>query len=165
MRLDDVYQALNPDARRIFVSEDGMATISCAFCNLTRRVPVAAYRGKRHTLKTRCTCGQIFTVNLEFRQQHRKHTQLKGIYQILDDTGGGSAVIRDLSRNGIGFTVAGIHNIQVGQNISIDFVLDNPKQTELKKQAVVRSVNKNLIGCEFRREQAFEKDLGFYLSA
>ncbi len=74
-------------------------------------------------------------------------------------------MIRDLSRNGIGFTVAGIHNIQVGQNISIDFVLDNPKQTELKQQAVVRSVKKNLIGCEFRREQAFEKDLGFYLSA
>jgi hypothetical protein len=165
MRTEHVYQALKSDTNRVFVSEEGMATLSCPHCAMTRQVPVTKYRGKQHMPKVRCTCGQTFTVNLEFRQQHRKNTQLKGTYHILNDLGDGQVVIRDLSRNGIGFTVAGVHNIHVGQKLMIDFVLDNQKQTALKKQAVVKAVNMNLIGCEFKQDHAFEKDLGFYLSS
>ena len=165
MRSDQVYRALDSNVNRVFVSEDGMATISCPNCMITKQVPVADYRGKKQSLKVRCKCEQTFTVNLEFRQQHRKNTQLKGLYDNLNESGGGRAVIRDISRNGIGFTVAGVHNIRVGHKVMINFVLDNNKQTELKKQAVVKAVNMNLIGCEFKKDQAFEKDLGFYLSS
>ena len=53
---------------------------------------------------------------------------------------------------------------KIGQKIQIEFVLDDSKHTTLKKTAVVKSVNDNRIGCEFHKEQAFDKDLGFYLS-
>ena len=167
MRSDPVYKTLGSSSgtNRAFVSENGMATISCPNCMMTKQVAVAGYQDKQHSLKVRCKCQQTFTVNLEFRQQHRKNTELRGIYDILNDSGGGRAVIRDLSRNGIGFTVSGVHNIRVGQRVMINFALDDNKQTELTKQAVVKAINMNLIGCEFQKDQAFEKDFGFYLSA
>lgn len=163
MRSEQVYQSLSSGAPRVFVTEDGLAAITCPNCGLTRKVPVATYCGKRHSLKVRCRCNQTFTAELEFRQYHRKPTDLSGIYDLLSDSGGGRVVIKDLSRNGIGFMVSGMHNVKVGHNILIDFSLDDQKQTKLRKKAVVRAVHNNRIGCEFKKDQAFEKDLGFYL--
>lgn len=141
-----------------------MATITCPNCGHTKQVSVADYCGTKKSIKVRCKCDQKFTIDLEFRQQHRKKTNLNGIYDIQSDRGGGRATIKDISLSGIGFTVSGVHNVQVGQKIQIDFVLDDSKQTTLKKTAVVKSVSDNRIGCEFQKEHAFEKDLGFYLS-
>jgi hypothetical protein len=160
-----MYQELSTRLTKTFVSENGLAAITCPNCGLTKQVPVADYCGKQNTIKVRCRCQQTFTTELEFRQYHRKPTDLSGIYDVVSDTGGGRAVIKDLSRNGIGFMVSGIHNVKVGHNILIDFSLDDQKQTKLRKKAVVRSVSKNRIGCEFKKDQAFEKDLGFYLRA
>ncbi len=163
MRSETVYRKMSTDQVRSFVSEDGLASITCPNCGMTKQVAVAEFRGKRNSIKVRCRCQQTFTITLEFRQAHRKSTELKGIYEIISDGGGGRATIKDLSRNGIGFMVSGIHNLKMGQNVLIDFALDNQNQTALKKRAVVRSVASNRIGCEFLKEQAFEKDLGFYL--
>ena len=149
---------------RIYVSDDGRATITCPQCGLTRQARVDQYRGRKHTIKVNCSCGLSFPVHLEFRRAYRKQTDLKGTYRILSsDGGGGQATIRDLSRNGIGFSVSGVHSIKIGQRAMIDFTLDNRKQSRLQKEVIIRSVDKNLIGCEFNNQQAFEKDLGFYL--
>lgn len=155
---------VSAEQNKIFVSEDDSATITCPGCGMTKQVPVAGYRDKEKAIKVRCKCGHKFPVYLEFRQQRRKKTELKGMYDNQSDRGGGQAQIKDLSLSGIGFTVSGVHNIQVGQKILIDFVLDDSKQTTLKKTAFVKSVSDNRIGCEFKKEQAFEKNLGFYLS-
>lgn len=69
----------------------------------------------------------------------------------------------NLSRNGIGFTVSGIHAIEAGQKAQIKFTLDNPKKTVLEKEVKIIAVNNNLIGCAFLDDLQFEKDLGFYL--
>lgn len=164
MRAEPIYKDLSSGPEKTFVSEDGLAAITCPNCGITKQVPLADYRGKKQTIKVRCRCRQTFTAQLEFRQSHRKDTQLNGIYEILPDIGGGRAAIKDLSKNGVGFMVSGVHNVRVGQNIKLHFDLDDQKQTPLQKKAIVRSVNKNRIGCEFKKDQAFEKDLGFYLS-
>jgi predicted RNA-binding Zn-ribbon protein involved in translation (DUF1610 family) len=149
---------------KIYVSDDGRATITCPNCGLTRQARVDQYRGRKHTIKINCSCGNSFPVHLEFRRVYRKQTDLKGTYRILSSGGGGGQVaIRDLSRNGIGFTVSGIHSIKIGQRALIDFTLDNRKRSRLQKEVIIRSIDSNLIGCEFNNQQAFEKDLGFYL--
>ena len=164
MRSEKTFRKLSSAAEKTFVSENGLAAITCPNCGITKQVPVADYRGSKQTLKIRCHCQQTFLVQLEFRQFHRKYTELNGMYEIIADSGGGRAAIKDLSKNGIGFMVSGVHNVRVGQNLVLSFSLDDQKQTPLQKRAVVRSVNKNRIGCEFKKDQAFEKDLGFYLS-
>ena len=165
MRSEQIYRELSADSGKTFVPENGLAPITCPNCGITKQVPVADYCGKKNTLKIRCRCLQTFTVELEFRQSHRKRTELHGFYEILADNGGGRAAIKDLSKNGMGFLVSGVHNVRVGQKIEVNFALDDQKNTPLKKMAVVRSVHQNRIGCEFRKDQAFEKDLGFYLRA
>jgi hypothetical protein len=163
MRSEQVYKKLSTDLVKTFVPDDGLAAITCPNCGITREVQVGKYCGKRNTIKVRCRCKQTFNVSLEFRQFHRKPTDLYGFYEIITDKSGGRAAIKDLSRNGMGFMVSGVHNVRVGQRIMVDFALDDKNNTPLKKAAVVRSVDQNRIGCEFKKDQAFEKNLGFYL--
>lgn len=165
MKSENIYKEFNTISTKTFVPENGLAGITCPNCGITKQVPVADYCGERNSIKVRCRCQQTFTVELEFRQSYRKHSELKGFYEILSDKGGGRAAIKDLSRSGMGFMVSGVHNVRVGQQIMVNFELDDRKNTPLKKIAVVRSVDNNRIGCEFRKDQAFEKDLGFYLRA
>ena len=151
------------EIEKVFVSND-TATISCPSCRKTKQISATRYYGKKHTVKVKCTCDTTFLVHLEFRKHYRKSTELKGLYRIISEPGGGgSAVIHDLSRDGIGFTVSGLHSIKVGQRALIDFILDNAKNTRLSKECEIRSVSKNHIGCQFIAHQPFEKDLGFYL--
>jgi len=163
MRSESIYRKLSSGLGKTFVSENGFAPITCPNCGLTKQVPVANYCGTKNVIKVRCKCQKTFSTELEFRQHYRKPTDLTGRYDIITDAGGGRAIIKDLSKNGVGFMVSGIHNVRVGHKILIDFTLDNQKQTPLRKRAVVRSVNNNRIGCEFKKDLAFEKDLGFYL--
>lgn len=160
-----MYDRLSVDSIKTFVPNDGLAAITCPNCGITRKVPVGDYCGKRHSIKVRCRCKEIFTIVLEFRQFHRKSTKLSGFYEIFSDRSGGRAIIKDLSRNGMGFLVSGVHNVRVGQKILVNFALDDKNNTPLRKTAVVRSVDQNRIGCEFKKDQAFEKALGFYLRA
>jgi hypothetical protein len=150
-------------SEKVFVS-NGTATISCPNCGKTKRIAVDRYCRRNHTIKVRCTCETSFLAHLEFRKHYRKPTELKGIYRITSDGGGGgSASIRNVSRGGIGFTVSGMHSIQIGQKALIDFVLDNNKSSRFTKEVEIRSVSENFIGCQFISHQPFEKDLGFYL--
>jgi len=151
---------------KVFVSENGLATITCPYCNITRQTPVGHYCGKKHQIKAQCTCGESFLLQLEFRKNYRKPTKLEGTYRIVSKgAGGGFATVHDISRNGIGFTVTNPHNIEVGQKVELSFSLDNRKATRLLKEVIIRSVKGDQIGCEFLGSQAFEKDLGFYLQA
>ncbi len=146
------------------VKDDGVAAITCPLCGVVRPTSVSKFKNKQHVLGVKCKCNENFKVHLEFRKHFRKNTDLEGIYAILPpDAGGGRIKIQNVSRSGVGFTVSGIHSIKIGQKAKVKFTLDNRKETELDKHVTIRSINKNYIGCEFQENQAFEKELGFYL--
>ena len=160
---DTIAERKTIRSEKVFVSK-GTATLSCPDCARSKRIPVDRYIGKKHTIKVKCRCDTSFVAHLEFRKHYRKPTELQGLYRIISEgAGGGSAVIHNISKAGLGFTVSGVHNIQIGQKALIDFVLDNTKSTRLSKEVEIRTVNKNHIGCQFIPHQPFEKDLGFYL--
>ena len=151
---------------RIKVSGDGTVVIRCPHCGIKRKVSVDKFRGKKHTLKPRCSCGKSFITYLDFRSNSRRQTDLYGTYNMKSNSGDrGNAVIANLSKNDICFTVTGIHNIQIGQEGLIDFVLDNRKSTRLTKEIIIKSVKDNRIGCTFDAHQPFEKDFEFYLQS
>lgn len=151
-------------AERAFVRADGSATLTCPQCNSVKIVPVHQYKERQHRLQVRCACSHVFKINLDFRQCYRKSTNLNGIYALIPPaTGGGMVRIHNLSLTGVCFEVQGVHNIEPGQKGRIDFTLDNKKQTRLVREFVVRTITGSMIGCEFRKEQQFEKELGFYL--
>ena len=71
--------------------------------------------------------------------------------------------IRNISRNGIGFTVSGVHHLQPEQIIRLEFTLNDRNMSKLTKEARVQLVDGNYIGCQFLDEDTIEKALGFYL--
>lgn len=153
-------EALN----KAFVNGEGITTIACPECGSVKTVSAERFRNLQHHLKVRCTCTHVFKVNLDFRQSYRKATDLQGVYKLLPPaSGGGKAQIKDLSIKGIRFEVNGPHTIDVGYCGRIDFTLDDKKKTRLIRDCIVRSVRGAMIGCEFKEDKLFEKELGFYL--
>ena len=149
---------------KAFVKDDSQATIVCPACSSAKTISVEAFRHKQHVLKVKCKCDYSFSLQLEFRQFFRKDTDLQGVYDAKPPARGGGIVnVINLSLQGACFEARGVHGIKVGQKGSIVFTLDNRKETVLYRQVIIRSVDRNRIGCEFVEERAFDKELGFYL--
>ncbi len=151
---------------KTFVKTNDTASIRCPSCDLVKNIAVGKFRNTtRHTLKTRCSCGAIFLIALDFRRHYRKQTDIFGMYSFIGSTrnGGGKMKVTDISRSGLSFSVSGRHCIDIGQQALLNFRLDNKKQTELTKKVIVKNVRNNCIGCEFVNQNQIGKDLGFYL--
>lgn len=154
----------SPNQERTFVKDDDVAIIVCPDCSAAKSISVTQFRNAQHTVTVKCKCGHSFKVLLDFRQSYRKPTNLTGTFAMRPPAvGGGLVKIRNVSLTGLCFEVHGVHDIKIGQKVDIEFTLDNRKETHIKKKAIIRSVRGHLIGCEFHQDQAFEKDLGFYL--
>jgi len=149
---------------KIYVRDNNTATLVCPSCQAVKHFEAGRYRHQRHTFSVRCRCQNLFSVQLDFRRNYRKPTSLDGTYAVIRGGGGGGLIhISNISRGGIGFTVSGIHNIETGQLLQIEFQLNDKKKTVLQKQAVVRRVRQNSIGCEFNYNANQDKALGFFL--
>lgn len=151
--------------QKSFVKTNDTASIRCPECALVKNISVGKFRNGRHTLKTRCSCGNTFLVALDFRRHYRKPTNIVGMYTIIGSSRGGGGLMRvhNISRSGVGFSISGQHNINVGQKALLNFKLNDKKQTELTKKVKIKSIRNNAIGCEFINQKQIGKDLGFFL--
>lgn len=87
---------------------------------------------------------------MDFRQHYRKETNLDGIYSNLSkEKEKGEMQVINLSMNGIGFTVQGSDIFSVGDQLKLNFSLDDDKQSEIEVAVIVRHTTDNNIGCEF----------------
>ncbi len=150
---------------RCFVRPDNTTTIICPACNEPKTISVAAYKHKKHSIKVRCKCKEIFTIQLDFRSVYRKPTNLPGKYTNLtsQDKESFDVIVTNISKGGMGFIAPLPKYLQPGHKLSIEFQLSDKKKTRLIKTVVVKNVKENHIGCEFEGNQAFEKALGFFL--
>lgn len=158
-------QQYGKNIQKSFVKTNDTASIRCPQCGLVRNIAVDKFRNSRHTFKIHCNCGNTFVVSLDFRKHYRKTTKLGGTYTFINppEYGGGQMQVNNISNGGLEFSVSGLHNIDIGYKIAIEFELDNKKRTKISKKVIVRSVRDNNIGCEFRDPDNVGKDLGFYL--
>jgi hypothetical protein len=154
----------NSPAQISFVKNDNITTIVCPSCYTAKTASVKQFRDRKNFLKVKCKCGHTFKLELEFRRQRRKTTKLDGT-ALLNSPDLGDEVVKivNLSMSGACFEVLEKHNIQIGQKGSINFTLDDPKQTPFVENVIVRSIQGNLIGCEFTEDRAYQRELGFYL--
>ncbi|MHB8808542.1 MAG: PilZ domain-containing protein [Desulfobulbaceae bacterium] len=151
---------------KAFVRENDTVTIVCPVCKTPKNAAVGSFRDKSHYLKVRCSCENVFTVHLDFRQHYRKGTDLSGTFRSITPPGmGGDIHIKDISVSGIGFTVNGMQFLERGHTLILTFTLDDKKKTTLSKEVVVRSVQGDFVGCRFVETKAYEKELGFYLKS
>jgi hypothetical protein len=157
------------------VSAGNMISLHCPKCGLIKQASVARFKGDKHTLKVRCSCGNLLTVELDFRQKYRKTTNLHGEYAVLSPGVQQKkapdvkplfykCLIANISLTGLGLILSG-HKLKIGDELRVRFILDDKKESEMDRNVVVRVIDKNYIGCEFNDDAyyQYDKTLGFYL--
>jgi len=151
---------------KTYVRPDNTVVITCPACGQQRTINVASLDKHKASIKVKCDCKNIFTVNLEFRKRVRKRTHLRGTYvnhsQIESS---GNLIITIVSVSGLEFTCVDVSSFKVDDELTIQFTLDDEHRSEVRKEAIVRGVRTKSVGCEFpgAGEYAFDGPLGFYI--
>jgi hypothetical protein len=167
----------------VFVTKSDTAVIECPKCQKRKSISVASHKGKKYSTTVKCSCKNIFTIHLDFRQYYRKSTSLDGRYQKkeLDLQGHYEKIgaqptatkqaknrtvnctICDISIGGISMQIIGKHLLKVGDKLRVEFELDNNKKTQILREVSIKSINDNNIGAEFTNTHDSDAALGFYL--
>lgn len=149
---------------KIYVNDDNIATIVCPVCNKLRTIDVTKIISNKNLINVRCKCkcGNIFNSVIERRRFYRKSINFKGCCYLNQDLTKIPVFVTDISRSGIKFEHNALHIFNIGEEIQIEFFLDDSEKSFVNKVIIIRSITKNKIGAEFKSSEHYDK-LGSYL--
>lgn len=149
-------------AVKVYVTSKQTAVFSCPDCGRSENKDVAKFIGHKTKirLKYKCRCGHAFSVDLERRRSKRKDVCLTGF---LDDSSRKhEIVVEDISQHGMKVSLASKMSFEIGQNIELEFVLDDNHHSKIFRQVKVKKIiSDTKIGCEFLSSEHYD-DLGKY---
>ena len=149
---------------KVYVNQDGVAVIKCPVCEKVKTTKVQNFKGSKHILNAKCTCGHVFLLNLEFRKAWRKVIKLPGDYLLLPEKiHRGRMMVVNISKTGVGLQIIGAHRLKAGEKLQVSFILDDSKGSAIDKKVVIRLVKGSYVGCEFLEATPHDRALGFYL--
>lgn len=151
--------------KKIFVNTNGTVVFVCQKCGAVKRERAQAYHDARGPVTIECPCGNTYDVSIEFRKHYRKETKLDGAYAAASNPGKWERIlVKNVSLEGCGFESFLPNLLDPDEEISVEFELDDARQSVIRKRAVVCSVYKKYVGCKFIEPDGFiDPDLGFYL--
>jgi hypothetical protein len=147
--------------------------VICPHCETGCLVDVKKIRKCGHKVRIRCKCGGKFTAFVECRRACRKETNLVGFYRKFGaDEERGRIAVRNVSMTSIGFVTLTSNNLRQGDEVSVEFRLDDERRTKISKNVVVKRIDKdNYVGCEFKKTaysdnapDLSDRAIGFYVS-
>jgi predicted Zn finger-like uncharacterized protein len=165
------------NSQSVFVGPDRSATVTCPHCGVRYKVNADKVTARGRSAKLRCKCKGRFSVFFEYRENPRRDLDGKGYYRTIQEVhvrgqyrtvptseGFTDMLLRNISRSGIGFVVPTGHELSVGMEVEVMFILDDEDQTRMERNAVVRRLAQgNYVGCEFMDVGHFDKATGFYV--
>ena len=138
---------------KVFVHSDLTATIVCPDCSTSKRLSVADYKNKKHTVRVRCICNTKFIALLEFRNDRRRRVNLKGTFktyrQIIHREG--KMLVSNISGGGLMCQVSDHEGLEEGNILSLEYNLDDLGLRKINKLAIIRHTHGITLGCEFVR--------------
>jgi hypothetical protein len=139
---------------KTYVRPDNTAVLTCPHCKYQKVILANKFKGHNHKLKVKCRCQNVFKTFL--RGTYINHSQKDS---------GGYLVIENISVTGVAISSVDVNKFKVGDELSLEFTLDDEYGTEIKKEAIVRSVRQSIIGCDFEKpEDDFGSKLGYYIT-
>lgn len=141
------------------------ARLVCPECHRTETLQLSEYKlTKRHTrVKYKCSCGHTYMVILENKSDPQQDTMLAGTFLSTEDSKcSGRMIIKRLNSKGITLKTNMDQKILPGINLVLEFVLDDGKQSIVKKQVRVLARNGRYLTAEFTEEE-HDDNLGPYL--
>lgn len=149
-------------AQKVFLTKSGMANFFCPECGTARHMDVSKYRsiGKEVRLKVTCSCGHKYSAVLERRQYVRKKVLLKG--KVRQKGRDYHVDVINISRYGLRIKSNGPLDLNPQEKVILEFQLDDTGQSIVKKEIIIRTVQKPEFGAEFVEKNHYDK-LGTYL--
>jgi len=147
----------------IIVGIDGLATIECPGCGTIKASHVDAFLGRSNLVTVFCHCGLAFQVNLDFRNAERLEVNFNGYYSKLSSLNWGYMKVINISLGGLGLFLVGRNEVDVGDELQVEFTLDDFPPSVVKKRVEVRSIKGNALGCKFINSLGSNDPLTHYL--
>ena len=151
--------------QKVMIDALDTALLVCPQCKRTETLQLSEYKlTKRHTrVKYKCSCGHTYMAILENRSDPRQNTLLAGTFMEMGEVGcSGKMIIKRLNSKGITLKTNMDQNLLPGSNLVLEFVLDDGKQSIVKKQVRVLARNGRYLTAEFTEEEHYD-NLGPYL--
>jgi predicted RNA-binding Zn-ribbon protein involved in translation (DUF1610 family) len=163
--MDSGEKVTNNTVKKLYVDDAGMVTFLCPKCGDSRKQSVEKSRDVIGLTKMSCICGYVSEVQLEFRKFFRKDTELEGLYyRSIPEGHWGKMIVKDLSILGCRFEMRRKELLGEGEEIKLQFTLDNPRRSIIRKKAIVSEVEGSNVGCKFVDLPGYiDSELGFYL--
>ena len=152
--------------RKLLIKENDIAVIVCPSCGQTKSLSVSHYKeNRKRELRIKCSCGAFFDICLEFRRDPRQETRLLGkSINLSNHRESQVVIIKNISLGGVCLCpFSKNHRTRKEDQLQVIFTLNNLKQTPIETKVSVRSVFRELIGCQFNSTDHFKTALGFYL--
>ncbi len=152
------------EPRKVYVTGKDRISIVCPYCGNLHEGALKQGRSGSKVLRLRCSCGRHFPIILENRRHYRKPARLKGTIRINEQGTASPVLIKDLSLGGVCFITDDSRLLNRDRQLIIDFTLDDAHHSTVRKRAVTRRKEGNLVGCEFTSHQHYyDKALACYM--
>ena len=103
-------------------------------------------------VKCTCKCGHVFRVLVERRKNIRKSVNLVGMCHFIDSAGQKKKrliKLHDVSFTGLQFSLNSFPEFQIGDQLIVDFRLDDRERSEVKEKGTVKRIKSMTIGLRF----------------
>lgn len=147
------------------------AVFVCPECRQTKVLQLSPYKITKPltTVRCRCSCGHSCDVILKRTYNRFGHTHLTGTYITSEKAGrngkmksSGRMIIKRLNSKGLMLKTNIEQNILPGIKMFLEFVLDDAKQSIVKKEVVVKAKQGKYLSAEFTSDEHYD-NLGPYL--
>lgn len=154
--------------KTVYISSTNHATFTCPQCEATKTADVSRYAQMEQTVKVKstCACGHTWTSVLEKRKVYRKGVRLPGKFtHIVNNSplSKGAMEVTDISAGGLKIKLLEPLDLRLNDKLRVEFHLDDPRNTLISKNVLVKNIDGIYIGLAFTRAETNDPALGFYL--
>jgi hypothetical protein len=150
---------------RILIDSLDTARFACPECGQGKIMQLSEYIIRKPCTRVKCTCrcGHTYMVTLEKKIEPIHDTQLLGTFVSTSDEQSGKMIIKKLNSRGLVFRTNIDHNLLPGLRLVLEFVLDDAKQSIVKKEVKVKAKKGRYLTVEFTSHD-HPDNLGPYLT-
>ncbi|MCF8044577.1 MAG: PilZ domain-containing protein [Desulfarculaceae bacterium] len=141
------------------------AEIECQECGRKKIFQLSEYpiRDGKVRVRCRCRCGHVYSVRLQKRNEERAETHLAGTYVTRGRNRSiGKMIVKKISGKGLMVKTNLGENLMPGLKMVLEFVLDDVKQSIVRKEVVVRACHGRYLSADFISED-HRDNLGPYI--
>lgn len=151
--------------QRVKISALDTADLTCPECGQKKTLQLSEYKlSKRfNRVKYTCGCGHTNVAVLEKRSGREKTTSLAGTFTTMEGKKcTGKMVTIRLNSTGLTLRTNVDETLRPGTHLSVEFVLDDPKQSVVTKEVQVIAKKGRYVTAAFTQKEHFD-NLGPYL--